>query len=214
MWRGCGRECRSAVRARASHASGLAKRKASHSWTARKRYSFAVDKLATLRMSMDYLDPMGRKALHAQRAGTVHWIHGRFGMIVPSQPECFHVEEMTIMTSRAASNEYRYEKLTWPEINDAVELGKVCVLAVQRGRAARAAPAARCRRDLPDRDRSRGRPDHPREDAAAAHLLLRLHRPRDGFSRDDQHPLRAFHRRRARHHQEPGLSRVQEDHPA
>jgi creatinine amidohydrolase len=31
------------------------------------------------------------------------------------------------MTSRAAT-EYRYEKLTWPEINDAVELGKVCIL--------------------------------------------------------------------------------------
>ena len=31
------------------------------------------------------------------------------------------------MTSRART-EYRYEKLTWPEINDAVELGKVCVV--------------------------------------------------------------------------------------
>ncbi len=31
------------------------------------------------------------------------------------------------MPSRAAS-EYRYEKLTWPEINDAVEQGKVCVV--------------------------------------------------------------------------------------
>ena len=31
------------------------------------------------------------------------------------------------MTSRAET-EYRYEKLTWPEINDAVDLGKVCVL--------------------------------------------------------------------------------------
>lgn len=31
------------------------------------------------------------------------------------------------MTSRAKT-EYRYEKLTWPEINDAVELGKVCIL--------------------------------------------------------------------------------------
>ncbi|HEY7427996.1 MAG TPA: creatininase family protein [Gemmataceae bacterium] len=31
------------------------------------------------------------------------------------------------MTSRALK-EYRYEKLTWPEINDAVELGKVCVV--------------------------------------------------------------------------------------
>ena len=31
------------------------------------------------------------------------------------------------MPGRAAT-EWRYEKLTWPEINDAVELGKVCVL--------------------------------------------------------------------------------------
>ena len=27
-----------------------------------------------------------------------------------------------------AENEYRYEKLTWPEINDAVEMGKVCIV--------------------------------------------------------------------------------------
>ncbi len=31
------------------------------------------------------------------------------------------------MTNRAQS-EYRYEKLTWPEIEDAVDLGKVCIL--------------------------------------------------------------------------------------
>ncbi|MDA1051353.1 MAG: creatininase family protein [Planctomycetota bacterium] len=31
------------------------------------------------------------------------------------------------MTSRAAT-EYRYEKLTWPEINDAVDMGKVCFI--------------------------------------------------------------------------------------
>jgi creatinine amidohydrolase len=31
------------------------------------------------------------------------------------------------MTSRAAS-EYRYEKLTWPEINEAVDMQKVCIL--------------------------------------------------------------------------------------
>ena len=30
-------------------------------------------------------------------------------------------------TSRAAA-EFRYEKLTWPEINDAIEMGKVCVV--------------------------------------------------------------------------------------
>ena len=75
------------------------------------------------------------------------------------------------MTNRAR-DEYRYEKLTWPEINDAVELGKVCLLALRRGRAARAAPAARRRRRLPHRDRPRGRPADPREDAGLAHLLL------------------------------------------
>ncbi len=31
------------------------------------------------------------------------------------------------MSSRAAT-EWRYEKLAWPEINDAVELDKVCIL--------------------------------------------------------------------------------------
>jgi creatinine amidohydrolase len=31
------------------------------------------------------------------------------------------------MNSRA-KDEYRYEKLTWPEINDAVDLGKVCIV--------------------------------------------------------------------------------------
>lgn len=31
------------------------------------------------------------------------------------------------MTARAR-NEYRYEKLTWPEINDAIDLGKVCIV--------------------------------------------------------------------------------------
>jgi creatinine amidohydrolase len=31
------------------------------------------------------------------------------------------------MTTRAAT-EYRYEKLTWPEINDAVEQGQVCIV--------------------------------------------------------------------------------------
>ena len=32
------------------------------------------------------------------------------------------------MTTSRAATEYRYEKLTWPEINDAVDLGKVCIV--------------------------------------------------------------------------------------
>ena len=32
------------------------------------------------------------------------------------------------MDGSRARDEYRYEKLTWPEINDAVELGKVCIV--------------------------------------------------------------------------------------
>lgn len=30
--------------------------------------------------------------------------------------------------SNRAETEYRYEKLTWPEINDAIDLGKVCIV--------------------------------------------------------------------------------------
>src|SRR5207244_7003015 len=30
--------------------------------------------------------------------------------------------------TRRATTEFRYEKLTWPEINDAIDLGKVCVV--------------------------------------------------------------------------------------
>jgi len=30
--------------------------------------------------------------------------------------------------SQRAATEYRYEKLTWPEINDAIDLGKVCIV--------------------------------------------------------------------------------------
>jgi creatinine amidohydrolase len=36
-------------------------------------------------------------------------------------------QQVTSMPSRAET-EYRYEKLTWPEINDAIELGKVCIV--------------------------------------------------------------------------------------
>src|SRR5205814_2633139 len=32
------------------------------------------------------------------------------------------------LTATRAATEYRYEKLTWPEINDAIDLGKVCLV--------------------------------------------------------------------------------------
>src|SRR5256714_1089852 len=32
------------------------------------------------------------------------------------------------MTTSRAATEYRYEKLTWPEINDAIDVGKVCIV--------------------------------------------------------------------------------------
>ncbi len=105
------------------------------------------------------------------------------------------------MTSRAES-EYRYEKLTWPEINDAVELGKVCVLPC--GAVEQHGPHLPLDVDLVCPGgiaRGAGRAD-PRQDAGAADRGLRLHRARDGFSRHDQQRLRALHAPRARHHQE------------
>ena len=70
-----------------------------------------------------------------------------------------------------AATEYRYEKLTWPEINDAVELGKVCILPC--GAVEQHGPHLPLDVDVicPDRDRARGRPDHPREDAAASRRI-------------------------------------------
>src|SRR5262249_22021207 len=41
--------------------------------------------------------------------------------------DCSNRYTRSPMTTRART-EYRYEKLTWPEINEAVELGKVCVV--------------------------------------------------------------------------------------
>ena len=38
------------------------------------------------------------------------------------------LEERSIIMASRAETEWRYEKLTWPEINDAVDLGKVCML--------------------------------------------------------------------------------------
>lgn len=46
---------------------------------------------------------------------------------IPDPQDGCHEPKDLNMTSRAAT-EYRYEKLTWPEINDAVDLGKVCIL--------------------------------------------------------------------------------------
>src|SRR4051794_33982593 len=57
----------------------------------------------------------------------------RFGLVWVS-----HFRETALAATRQGSawrpimsrakTEYRYEKLTWPEINDAVDLGKVCIV--------------------------------------------------------------------------------------
>src|SRR5262245_16173529 len=49
---------------------------------------------------------------------------GRHLIIFSATDKCLH--RGVIMTR--AKTEYRYEKLTWPEINDAVDLGKVCIV--------------------------------------------------------------------------------------
>ena len=48
----------------------------------------------------------------------------------PKAPELKHV-----------NNSHRFENLTWPEVNEAVEKGLIPILPVGHGRAARAAPA-------------------------------------------------------------------------
>ena len=117
------------------------------------------------------------------------------------------------MTTRA-SQEYRYEKLTWPEINDAVELGKVCIVPCGAVEQHGPASAAGCRSGLSRRASPRGGAADSRQDAGAADRRLRLHRARDGFSRHDQQRLRALHAPCARYHQVAGLPRLQENHPA
>ena len=117
------------------------------------------------------------------------------------------------MASRAPRPSIATRSLTWPEINDAVELGKVCILPCgaveQHGPHLPLDVDVICPTEIA---RGAGRID-PREDAAAPHALLRLHRARHGLSGYDQYPLRALHGRHPRHHQEPRLPRVQEDHP-
>ena len=67
--------------------------------------------------------PRGPKAL-----GPFPWIVG--SVLIPSGNRIASIlppEGTPAMDSRARK-EYRYEKLTWPEINDAIELGKVCLV--------------------------------------------------------------------------------------
>src|SRR3954454_13319682 len=107
----------------------------------------------------------------------------------------FHEGDFRSM-SRAAT-EYRYEKLTWPEINDAVDLGKVCIVpcgAVEQhgphlpfkwtssapAGPPRSPPPPAPRRGprLPGRRRHRGRQVDPGQDAGPAGRRLRVHRAR------------------------------------
>ncbi len=91
------------------------------------------------------------------------------------------------MPTRAAT-EYRYEKLTWPEINDAVELGKVCILPC--GAVEQHGPHLPLDVDVicPTEIAQGPAGSIPEKMLLLAHALLRLHRPRDGFSRAPSTP--------------------------
>ena len=88
-----------------------------------------------------------------------------------------------------AKTEYRYEKLTWPEINDAVELGKVCIVPCsaieQHG------PHLPLDVDVvcPQGIALGAGKANSRKPAGAAAILVGLHRPCHGLPR---HPQRAF----------------------
>jgi len=64
---------------------------------------------------------------HDRRAGEVQW--RRFTKLRSlTLPARFMLDSWEKHMPGRAETEYRYEKLTWPEINDAVDLGKVCVV--------------------------------------------------------------------------------------
>src|SRR5262245_40664778 len=44
------------------------------------------------------------------------------------RPKLSPTRNFTMTNAERARSEYRYEKLTWPEINDAAEQGKVCIV--------------------------------------------------------------------------------------
>jgi len=75
-----------------------------------------------------------------------------------------------------AKTEYRYEKLTWPEINDAVDLGKVCIVPCgaveQHGHHLPLDVDLVC----PCGIAKGGGAGDSREDARASHRRVRLHR--------------------------------------
>ena len=112
-----------------------------------------------------------------------------------------------------AKTEYRYEKLTWPEINDAVDLGKVCIVPCgaveQHGHHLPLDVDLVCPGGIA---KGTGM-------ALADKVLvlpipgLRLHRARDGLPRDDQHELHDVHGAGPGRHAVAGVPRVQEDHP-
>src|SRR6185503_12406015 len=105
--------------------------------------------------------------------------------------------------SRAAT-EYRYEKLTWPEINDAVDLGKVCILPC--GAVEQHGHHLPLDVDLVCPGGIAHGAGHGGQDSRPATYFLRVHRTRDGFSRHDQHELHHVHRTSPRRNAIVGVS--------
>jgi creatinine amidohydrolase len=62
-----------------------------------------------------------------RRDGRLWWLTGRGDKIGTLRGRRHPFRRKTPMTSKALT-EYRYEKLTWPEINDAIEAEQVCIV--------------------------------------------------------------------------------------
>ena len=110
-----------------------------------------------------------------------------------------------------AQTEYRYNRLTWPEMNDAIAAQKLVILPTGVDGAAWQAPAAG-RRHVPVRiGLPGGGPPGAGPGAGAAADRLRAESAPHRLSRHHPHRAGDVHRLLSQHHQERRLSRLPED---
>ena len=105
--------------------------------------------------------PRRKSCFMTTRSGSIDWPDRAklSGLVEQRLHPVRSTHERSLHPGKAAT-EYRYEKLTWPEINDAVELGKVCILPCgaveQHGPHLPLDVDVICPTEI-----ARGRPDHP-----------------------------------------------------